>query len=90
MRTITIKVKYDVGDEVWIMKNNYPLKTKVFRVTINGGSMDAENGQTSNLGLVLYILESDRYKEYVEQELCDTFEQLRSRVFSKDLKNQGE
>lgn len=71
------------------MKDNYPTRTEIYRVSIQGGSEDKE-GATSNLGLVRYTLETDHYKDYVEEELCDTFEQLRSRVFSKDLKNQGE
>lgn len=87
MRTITINIKYNVGDKVWIMKNDYPIRTEIYRVSIEGGCED-KNGATSNLGLVRYTLETDHYKEYVEEQLCDTFEQLRDKVFCKDLKDQ--
>ena len=87
MRTITINIKYNVGDKVWIMKENYPIRTEIYRVSIMGGSEDKE-GATSNLGLVTYTLEVDHYKEYVECQLCDTFEQLRDKVFCKDFKDQ--
>ena len=88
MRTITIKVKYDVGDKVWIMKDNYPTRTKIYRVSISGGSEDRDNGATSNFGQVRYTLETDHYKEYLEDSLCDTFEQLRDEVFCKEFKDQ--
>lgn len=85
MRTITINIRYDVGDKVWIMLKNYPTRLKIVNIKVLGGTED-ENGQTSNLGLVLYTLENDPYTDYTEEELCDTFEQLRDRVFSEDLK----
>lgn len=87
MRTITINIKYEVGDKVWIMSGNYPTRLKIIKVKVLGGTED-KDGQTSNLGLVLYTLENDPYTDYTEEELCDTFEQLRDRVFSENLKDQ--
>ena len=72
---------------MWIMLGNYPTRLKIIKVKVLGGTED-ENGQTSNLGLVLYVLENDPYTDYTEEQLCDTFEQLRDRVFSEDLKDQ--
>lgn len=87
MRTITINIKYEVGDKVWIMLENCPTRQKIIKVKVIGGTED-ENGQTSNLGLVLYTLENDPYTDYTVEQLCDTFEQLRDSVFSENLKNQ--
>lgn len=85
MRTITINVKYDVGDKVWIMWENQPTRFEIEKVTISGGYED-KKGATSNLGLVTYTLPNGSV--YREEQLCDTFEQLRDSVFSKNLKNQ--
>ena len=71
MRTITINIKYEVGDKVWIMLENYPTRQKIIKVKVIGGTED-EKGQTPDF----------------EKQLCDTFEQLRDRVFSEDLKDQ--
>ena len=87
MRTITINIKYEVGDKVWIMLENYPTRQKIIKVKVLGGTED-EKGQTPNLGVVLYALEYDPYTDYTEEQLCDTFEQLRDRVFGEDLKDQ--
>lgn len=85
MRTITINIKYEVGDKVWIMWENLPTRFEIKRITICGGYED-KNGATSNLGLVTYTLPNDCV--YTEEQLCDTFEQLRDNVFSKNLKDQ--
>ena len=85
MRTITINIKYEVGDKVWIMWDNLPTRFEIERVSIKGCDED-KNGATSNLGLVTYTLPNGN--RYTEEQLCDTFEQLRNRVFSKDLKDQ--
>lgn len=87
MRTITIDIKYEVGDKVWIMLENYPTRQKIIKVKVIGGTED-EKGQTPDLGKVLYALEYDPYTDYTEKQLCDTFEQLRDSVFSENLKNQ--
>lgn len=73
--------------KVWIMLENYPTRQKIIKVKVRGGTED-ENGQTPDLGKVLYVLEYDPYTDYTEEQLCDTFEQLRDRVFSEDLKEQ--
>ncbi len=85
MRTFTINVKYNVGDKVWIMLENYPTCLKIERIKILGGDED-KNGQTSDFGKVYYYLSHDKYKFFTERELCDTFEELRDRVFSDDMR----
>lgn len=85
MRTITINVKYKVGDKVWIMIDNYPTCLKIIRITIQGGEEDV-SGVTSDFGKVRYYLSKDKYKPYTEEGLCDTFEELRDRVFSEDMR----
>ena len=85
MRTFTINVKYNVGDKVWIMLENYPTCLKIEHIKILGGDED-KNGQTSNFGKVYYYLSHDKYKCFTEEELCDTFEDLRDRVFSDDMR----
>ena len=83
MRTIEIKIKYKVGDKVWIMKDNFPTLKKITTVHIQGGYED-ERGATPGLGRAEYCLGYDNGKRYSEGELCDTFEQLRDRVFSAE------
>lgn len=87
MRTITINIKYEVGDKVWIMVKNRPTRLEITKVIILGGSED-KNGATAGWGNVYYRLSNDDYEDYSEEQLCDTFEQLRNRVFNKDLKDQ--
>ena len=87
MRTITINIKYNVGDKVWIMCNNYPTLTKIKSISVIGGIEDA-HGVTSDLGRVFYSLCDGSNKEYTEEQLCDTFEQLRDKVFCEELKEQ--
>ena len=89
MRTITINVKYKVGDRVWIMLNNYPVCLKIIHINIQGGDEDV-SGETSDFGNVRYYLSNDRYKAYTEGGLCDTFEELRDRVFSEDMRENVE
>ena len=85
MRELTIKVKYNIGDKVWIMRENHPACFKIIRINIQGGNED-EDGATSDFGNVKYYLSNDRYKPYTEKELCDTFEELRDRVFSDAMR----
>jgi hypothetical protein len=85
MRTFTIKVKYNIGDKVWIMLDNYPVCLKITHINIQGGDEDT-SGATSNFGKVRYSLSNDKYKAYTEEELCDTFEELRDRVFSNNMR----
>lgn len=87
MRTITIKIKYEVGDKVWVMLENYPTRLEITKITVMGGTED-KDGATAALGRVYYRLSNNDYKDYIEEQLCDTFEQLRDRVFCKDLKDQ--
>ena len=85
MRTFTVNVKYNIGDKVWIMLDNYPVCLKIIRINIQGGEEDV-SGATSDLGKVRYYLSNNKYKAYTEEGLCDTFEELRDRVFSKDMR----
>lgn len=85
MRTFTIKVKYNIGDKVWIMLNNYPVCLKITRIIIEGCD-ECEDGATPGFGATTYFLSNDRYKGYTEGELCDTFEELRDRVFSDNMR----
>ena len=89
MRTFTIKVKYNIGDKVWIMLDNYPVCLKIIHISIQGGDEDI-SGATSWFGLVRYYLSNDRYKAYVEESLCDTFEELRDRVFRDAMRENVE
>ena len=89
MRTLTIKIKYKVGDKVWIMLDNYPVCLKIIRINIQGGDEDT-SGATSDFGKVRYYLSNDKYKAYTEEVLCDTFEELRDRVFSEDMRENVE
>ena len=89
MRTFTIKVKYDIGDKVWIMLDNYPVCLKIIHINIQGGDEDMD-GATSGLGDVRYYLSNDEYKPYTEEGLCDTFEELRDRVFSEAMRENVE
>ena len=89
MREFTVKVKYNIGDKVWIMLNNYPVCLKIIRINIQGGSEDM-SGATSDFGEVRYYLSNDKYKEYVEEGLCDTFEELRDKVFSDAMRENVE
>lgn len=89
MREFTVKVKYNIGDKVWIMLDNYPVCLKITHINIQGGD-ENEDGATSGFGLVRYYLSNDRYKAYVEESLCDTFEELRDRVFSEAMRENVE
>lgn len=85
MRTITINIKYSVGDRVWIMLNNYPTCLKITKIAVDGG-FESTEGITPFLGRVTYYLSHDNYYGYCEDQLCDTFEELRDRVFSDDMR----
>ena len=89
MREFIIKVKYNIGDKVWIMLDNYPVCLKIIRINIQGGDEDI-SGATSGFGMVRYYLSNDRYKAYVEESLCDTFEELRDKVFSEVMRGNVE
>lgn len=89
MREFTVKVKYNIGDKVWIMLDNYPVCLKITHINIQGGD-ENENGETSDFGKVRYYLSNDKYKAYTEEGLCDTFEELRDRVFSDDMRENVE
>lgn len=89
MKTITINIKYNVGDKVWIMLHNYPTCLKVARVSILGGNV-SEEGETSNLGRVTYYLSHDDWKSFSEDELCDSFEELRDKVFCDEMRENVE
>lgn len=89
MKEFRIKVKYDIGDKVWIMLDNYPVCLKIIRISIQGGDEDT-SGATSDFGKVRYYLSNDKYKAYTEEELCDTFEELRDRVFSEAMRDNVE
>jgi len=45
MRTITINIKYEVGDKVWIMLGNYPTRLKIIKVKVLGGTEDEKMGK---------------------------------------------
>lgn len=85
MRTITINIKYNVGDRVWIMQSNYPVCVKITRVRIYGGEIN-EIGESRDFGSVTYFLSQFGYQEFTEDQLCDTFEELRDRVFSDAMR----
>jgi hypothetical protein len=89
MREFIVHVKYNIGDKVWIMLDNYPICLKIIRINIQGGE-ENENGETSDFGKVRYYLSNDKYKAYTEEGLCDTFEQLRDRVFSEAMRENVE
>lgn len=89
MREFTIKVKYNIGDKVWIMLDNYPVCLKIIHINIQGGD-ENEDGATSGFGMVSYYLSNNRYKAYAEESLCDTFEKLRDRVFSEAMRENVE
>ena len=85
MRTITINIKYSVGDRVWVMVENYPTCLKIAKIDIMGGRED-KDGATGNLGRVTYYLSNDLWKPYSENQLCDTFEELRDEVFCDNMR----
>lgn len=89
MREFTIRVKYNIGDKVWIMRDNYPVCLKIIRISIQGGDEDI-SGATSDFGKVRYYLSNDKYEAYTEEGLCDTFEELRDRVFSEGMRENVE
>lgn len=89
MREFTIKVKYNIGDKVWIMLDNYPVCLKITHITIQGGA-EGVDGETKDFGNVRYYLSNDRHKAYTEEWLCDTFEELRDRVFSEAMRENVE
>lgn len=86
MRKFTIEVKYSVGDKVWIMLHNYPTCLKIVRINIQGGN-ENKHGATSDFGKVTYYLSHDENNGFTENQLCDSFEELRDRVFSDDMRN---
>lgn len=71
------------------MLDNYPVCLKVIRINIQGGEED-ENGETSDFGKVRYYLSNDKYKPYTEEGLCDTFDELRDRVYSEAMRENVE
>lgn len=83
MKEYHIKVKYDIGDRVWIMENNYPQCHEIKQIRIIGCTID-KDGETSNFGVSIYKL--DNNLDFRENELCDTFEELRDKVFDKEFK----
>ena len=89
MRTFTIDVKYNIGDKVWIMVDSYPTCLKIVKICIDGGFED-EKGQSSDFGRVTYYLSHDRYNGFSESQLCDTFEELRDRVFCDAMRENVE
>lgn len=83
-----IKTKYEVGDKVWIMVENFPQRVAIRKITIQGAEIDA-NGGSENFGKVAYYLEGiDRYQGFCEEQLYDTFDQLRDYVFPDSLRDQ--
>lgn len=88
MRTFTIKVKYNVGDKVWVMVDNHPAHLEITSIDIQGGR-ESISGATPNFGKVTYFLNNDNLNMYLEENLCDTFEELRDKVFSKDIKTRN-
>ena len=85
MRTITINIKYNVGDRVWIMVDRYPTCLKIVRIDIHGGS-EGEEGATNSLGKVTYFLSHSKYEGFSEAQLCDTFDELRDKVFCDEMR----
>ena len=85
MKKFTIEVKYSVGDKVWIMLHNYPICLKIVRINIQGGIED-KHGSTPDFGKVTYYLSHDEFNGFTEDQLCDSFEELRDRVFSDDMR----
>ena len=85
MRKFIIEVKYSVGDKVWIMLHNYPTCLKIVRINIQGGN-ENKHGSTSDFGKVTYYLSHDENNGFTEDQLCDSFEELRDRVFSDDMR----
>lgn len=86
MRTITINIKYEVGDKVWIMKNNNPACFEVARIEVSGGRIE-KNGTNGGFGVVRYYLSNDEWTSFFEEDLCDTFDELRDKVFSEGIRN---
>ena len=86
MRTIAINIKYEVGDKVWIMLNNYPACLEVARIEVNGGRIE-RNDTNGGFGVVRYYLSNDEWKSFFEEDLCDTFDELRDKVFSEGIRN---
>ena len=83
-----IKTKYEVGDKVWIMVENFPQRVAIQKITINGGEIDT-NGKTEDFGKLRYYLEGiDRYQGFCEKQLYDTFDQLRDWVFQEEVRDQ--
>ena len=83
-----IKTKYEVGDKVWIMVENFPQRIAIRKISIQGAEIDA-NGGTEGFGKVTYYLEGvDRYQGFREDQLYDTFDQLRDWVFQEELRGQ--
>lgn len=89
MRTFSIKVKYNVGDKVWIMLDNYPICLKIVQISINGRTEDI-HGATSNFGRATYYLSNDTHHGFSEEQLCDTFEELRDKVFCDAMRENVE
>ena len=85
MRKFTIEVKYSVGDKVWIMLHNYPTCLKIVRINIQGCDENI-HGATSDFGKATYFLSHDEFNRFTEDQLCDSFEELRDRVFSDDMR----
>ena len=85
MRKFTIEVKYSIGDKVWIMVHNYPCCLKIVRIDVLGFSENM-GGSTSNFGKATYYLSHDENHGFTEQQLCDSFEELRDRVFSDEMR----
>lgn len=83
MKEYIIKVKYDVGDRVWIMEHNYPQCHEIKEIHILGCYIN-KDGMTDNFGVALYKL--DNNSDFREYELCETFEELRDKVFDEEFK----
>lgn len=84
----TIKIKYNVGDKVWIMNNGYPSRMVIRKIRVQGAEID-EHGANNNFGHVTYYLDGvDNYEGFREDQLCDTFDQLRDYVFPDSLRDQ--
>lgn len=84
---LTVNIKYKIGDKVWRMSENYPQRYTIEKIIVSGGIIDKEGAEDS-IGQVKYVLNDDNYAKYSEDQLYDTFDQLRDYVFSDDLRDQ--
>lgn len=75
---IKINTKFDPGDEVWMMMENYPEKVEVREIKISKQLLRSPS--TLRYTYIVSDMDEEVY-EVEEEDLCKTKEELKQKIF---------